>query len=851
MGSLRHFIKDVRNASTPSKERELISKESAKIRTRLRNDQLDVTRRRVYIQKLLYLYVMGEKTHFGQVDCINLIASDNFTNKRLGYLSAMLLLKDENPELLTLLVNMINQDLQHKNDYVVAMALHALGSLCNEELARDLCGDVINLILKCGNSNSYVLKQCLSVSSSIIKKDPNLIQQYMTVENGQLITNIYGAYYGTSNTANSLRRLSSPCTDGVLLSILEFVRSCLFQQNSYDFDDNFDEMMLKNLVNPLLPQWITFLKNKHASNHDPEYEVQGVNDPFLQVSIIQTLRMIFMKYSDLVNSQCLVDFKYLLNKITSSGTTSSVAGLSSNGKTSSSKKSLSVKYEAIKTVLILPTIETSLKTAAINVLLKFLTSKDANHKYVALNTLISGIKYLNKLDAKHLRDIFACLYEADPSIKQRALELSFEILSNNKLVEEDFVIGELMRFLSQCDENDKNIVLYAITKLMEFGYFSNTKTGLQNLVYCIKYGGKYLSSDQINDLLISINNNQATRTSNCKFLEELIKMSTTKLASSALEKNDDYYYIYNNYGLKLTTIWCLGEYGDIILSKFSDESTVLKYLFDITNEFYDYSNNSDSFTIVNYLVTTILKLSVKFTNRGNIEKLRQLLLKYSKETDNLVIKMKSSQYLVLFQQPNDVKLQIFDKMPVFERSIVSNSPRQQPVSSHQPPSKKVDLLTDLLGDMDVTPREPLENQSTEQKQSQLSQTNITVPTTAEKIYENEHIEISTFYQHQPGASKTVDISLFVKLSSKYDHTAATTSESIENIQLFVAVSKTQKISLGHLSGHSLIVHGNSVLEQRMKIQGSGPVKTRMKIQYEIENFPFVEQFDHTFGNLIL
>ncbi|KAL6937876.1 hypothetical protein ACO0RG_004400 [Hanseniaspora osmophila] len=848
MGSLRHFIKDVRNASTPSKERELISKESAKIRTRLRNDQLDVTRRRVYIQKLLYLYVMGEKTHFGQVDCINLIASDNFTNKRLGYLSAMLLLKDENPELLTLLVNMINQDLQHKNDYVVAMALHALGSLCNEELARDLCGDVINLILKCGNSNSYVLKQCLSVSSSIIKKDPNLIQQYMTVENGQLITNIYSAHYGTSNTVSSLRRLSSPSTNGVLLSILEFVKSCLFQQNNYDFDTNFDELMVKNLINPMLPQWITFLKNKHASNHDPEYEVQGVNDPFLQVSIIQTLRMIFMKYNDVVSPQCLVDFKYLLNKITNSGNTPSV----SNGKSSSSKKSLSVKYEAIKTVLILPSVETPLKTAAINVLLKFLISRDANHKYVALNTLINGVKYLNELDAKHLRDIFSCLYEADPSIKQRALELSFEILSNNKLVEEDFVIGELMKFLSQCNENDKNIVLYAITKLMEFGYFSNTKTGLQNLVYCIKYGGKYLSSEQINDLLISINNNNATRTSNCKFLEELIKMSMTRLASTVLEKNDDYYYIYNNYGLKLTTVWCLGEYGDIILSKFSDESQVLKYLFDISNEFYDYSINPDSFTIVNYLVTTILKLSVKFTNGGNIEKLRQLLLKYSKENDNLVIKMKSSQYLVLFVQPNDVKTQILDKMPFFERSVVSSSFGQQSVSPKQPPSKKVDLLTDLLGDMDITPKEPLKELNTEQQHSQISQKNISVPANAVKIYENEHIEIFTTFEHQSGALKSVDINLFVRLSLKYDHASSSSfSESIDNIQLFVAVSKSQKINLGHLSGHSLTVHQNSVLEQRMKIQGTGPVKTRMKIQYEVENFPFVEQFDYAFDNLTL
>lgn len=59
--SLRSFIKDVRSAKTVAEERAIITKASAKIRTKLRDDHLPQEKRRNNIQKLLYLYVLGRK----------------------------------------------------------------------------------------------------------------------------------------------------------------------------------------------------------------------------------------------------------------------------------------------------------------------------------------------------------------------------------------------------------------------------------------------------------------------------------------------------------------------------------------------------------------------------------------------------------------------------------------------------------------------------------------------------------------------------------------------------------------------------------------------------------------------
>ena len=63
------------------------------------------------IMKLIFITLLGYKTEFGQVQCIKLLASSNFREKRIGYLGLTQILW-ETSEILLMVTQSIKRDLQ-------------------------------------------------------------------------------------------------------------------------------------------------------------------------------------------------------------------------------------------------------------------------------------------------------------------------------------------------------------------------------------------------------------------------------------------------------------------------------------------------------------------------------------------------------------------------------------------------------------------------------------------------------------------------------------------------------------------------------------------------------------------
>jgi AP-1 complex subunit gamma-1 len=99
-------VQSIRSTKTLAEERALIQRESAAIRTSFKEE--DAYARHHNIAKLLYIHMLGYSAHFGQIECLKLVASPRFADKRLGYLGIMLLL-DESTEVLTLVTNSLKK----------------------------------------------------------------------------------------------------------------------------------------------------------------------------------------------------------------------------------------------------------------------------------------------------------------------------------------------------------------------------------------------------------------------------------------------------------------------------------------------------------------------------------------------------------------------------------------------------------------------------------------------------------------------------------------------------------------------------------------------------------------------
>ncbi|RDX96420.1 AP-1 complex subunit gamma-2, partial [Mucuna pruriens] len=132
---LRDMIRAIRACKTAAEERGVVRKECAAIRAAINENDQNYTHRN--LAKLMFIHMLGYPTHFGQMECLKLIASPGFPEKRMGYLGLMLLL-DERQEVLI--------DLNHINQYIVGLALCALGNICSAEMARDLAPEVERLL---------------------------------------------------------------------------------------------------------------------------------------------------------------------------------------------------------------------------------------------------------------------------------------------------------------------------------------------------------------------------------------------------------------------------------------------------------------------------------------------------------------------------------------------------------------------------------------------------------------------------------------------------------------------------------------------------------------------------------
>ncbi|TFY53195.1 hypothetical protein EVJ58_g9585 [Rhodofomes roseus] len=388
-GACAPLIKGIRACKTVADERALIKQESANIRASFREE--DSYARHNNVAKLLYIHMLGSEAHFGQMECLKLVASPRFSDKRLGYLGIMLLL-DESQEVLTLVTNSLKNDMNHANMYAVGLALCTFADIASEEMSRDLANEIEKLL---GSSNTYIRKKASLCALRVIRKVPDLSDHFIAKAKNLLADRNHGVLLTAITLVTEMCQTDAGCLE----EFRNVIMSHLFSRREY--------------------QRIT---------RSPEHDVSGITDPFLQVKILRLLRL--LGKGDEKASETMNDI------------------LAQNPRKNVGN---SILYETVMTVLEIEA-DSGLRVMAINILGKFLSNRDNNIRYVALNTLNKVVSIDTNAVQRHRNIILDCLRDGDISIRRRALELSYALINEQNV---RILIRELLAFLEVADDEFK------------------------------------------------------------------------------------------------------------------------------------------------------------------------------------------------------------------------------------------------------------------------------------------------------------------------------------------------------------------------------------------------------------
>jgi AP-1 complex subunit gamma-1 len=592
---LRDLIRAVRACKTAAEERAVITKECALIRTAIKEEDEQYRHRNV--AKLMYIHMLGYPTHFGQMECLKLISAAGFPEKRIGYLALTLLL-NEQTEVLTLVTNSLKLDLTNPNQYIQALSLIAIGNLATQDMARDLISDVEKLLR---SNNSYLRKKAALATIRLLKREPDLIE-------------------GMDDRIIALLKDRS---HGVLITGLQLILEVLAE-----LPGTLPEYQ------KLVPSLVRLLRNFITMGYSPEHDVSGITDPFMQVKILRLLR-ILGKGSDEVSEQ--------MNDV--------LAQVATNTETTKNAGN-AILYECVQTIMDVES-DSSLRVLAVNILGRFLLNRDNNIRYVALNSLSKVVTEDNAAVQRHRNTIVDCLKDPDVSIRQRALELIYQLVNEQNVVA---LTSELLNYLIVAQSDHKPNLASKIVQIAE-RYSPSKKWRVDTVITMLSIAGNNLDDSVARTAIIFIAQAEGLQGYAVHRLYRALSDDTTQS------------------GLLQVAIWSIGEYGALLLTECpppDSESGTYSALYQdeviVLLERCLKLHNADV-TIKSLVLNALMKLSVRFPVSSKAA-IVELIVPF-RHSMSLELQQRSTEYSVLLGGQYDrLRRDLLDKMPVLDEATI-------------------------------------------------------------------------------------------------------------------------------------------------------------------------------------
>jgi AP-1 complex subunit gamma-1 len=453
---------------------------------------------------------------------MKLIASPHFPEKRIGYLGMMLLLSEE-ADVLMLATNGLKNDLNSDNKFVAGLSLCAIGNLATADMSRDLAPEV-DKHLK--STQPYLRKKACLAMARCLTKCPEMVEDFVD----RVVT------------------LLKDRNHGVLITVVQLMTQVLIMdQKNMELEGYGDDEIspCQDAFLRLVPSLVKLLRNIISGGYS---ESGGGSDPFLQVGILTLLRLLGVG-----NAKASEEMNDVLAQVATNTETSKNAGNA-------------ILYECVQTIMAIES-EDTLRVLAVNILGRFLLNRDNNIRYVALNTLSKCIMEENqtvKEDLikaegeensaasalqRHRTTIVDCLKDPDISIRQRALELIYHLVNKDNV--EDLT-GELLNYLVLCPREHREDICTRVLRVVD-KFSPNDRWRVDTLITMLTIAGRECTRNIQSACIIYISRSS----------EDLRAYATHKLLKAI--RDDDG----SQRGLLVVAIWCIGEYGDLLLKPYT------------------------------------------------------------------------------------------------------------------------------------------------------------------------------------------------------------------------------------------------------------------------------------------
>ncbi|XP_013404280.1 AP-2 complex subunit alpha-2 isoform X2 [Lingula anatina] len=451
MRGLAVFISDIRNCKSREAEIKRINKELANIRSKFKGDKtLDGYQKKKYVCKLLFIFLLGHDIDFGHMEAVNLLSSNKYTEKQIGYLFISVLVSASS-DLMKLVVQSIKNDIVSRNPVHVCLALQCIANIGSRDMAEAFNRDIPKLLVS-GDTIDSVKQSAALCLLRLLRTAPDLIQ--------------------LGEWASRVIHLLNDQHMGVVTAAASLIEA-LVKRSPEEY---------KGCVSLAVSRLSRIVTSSYTDLQD--YTYYFVPAPWLSVKLLRLLQNYPPPEDPAVRTRLTECLETILNKAQEPPKSKKVQH--SNAKNA-------VLFEAINLIIHMDS-DPNLLVRACNQLGQFLSHRETNLRYLALESmcLLATSEFSHEAVKKHQETVINALKtERDVSVRQRAVDLLYAMCDRTNA--ED-IVAEMLTYLETADYSIREEMVLKVAILAE-KYAVDYTWYVDTILNLIRLAGDYVSEE--------------------------------------------------------------------------------------------------------------------------------------------------------------------------------------------------------------------------------------------------------------------------------------------------------------------------------------------------------------------